>query len=151
MSVAHTVGGTLVGGLAAVAVASGLFRGAGELESANAEQARLLRVHHDTDERHRFNRTVVREVADGRLPLADGAALLWQSNRDERGYVTCLERSFAAPTAEARAARNLIFRVAVELRDDPPRRGPTIARLEAEYARVYGPSPTHPGTLDGDL
>jgi hypothetical protein len=104
-----------------------------------AEAARLDRIREDAAARHAANRLLARELADGRVELPAAVDELLRTNAAAPDFLAGMQTYFPAQTLEASAARNLISRADRELEHDPARRAEVVARLEAEYARAYGP------------
>jgi hypothetical protein len=89
------------------------------------------------------NRRIVAEAMAGRQSLSDAAADLWQLNRDVPEYVAVLDVQFRGPTAEARAADNLIRRARMSWHTTAAERTAAVDRLTAEYRAMYGTEPTN--------
>ena len=70
------------------------------------------------------------------LSLADAAELVEPLVRDRPGFSSAIDWHYAAPSFRLSVARYLIGKVKFILEDDPSRRVITLARLEAEYARM---------------
>jgi len=106
--------------------------------AAENERAQLAAAWDHLHQQVGASRSVVGELAEGRMTLTQAAAEVEQINADRDGFWLTLEYRFpTTSTNRARAARWILQEARTGLEHDPARLGQMMPRLEAEYAAAW--------------
>jgi hypothetical protein len=116
-------------------------RPAGETwEELQDQAADIARAKEDAADRHAFNRLLFTRLANGHVSLPEAVETHWAANHATLGFVETLPNYPGTSAIEVRQRLNVLRLVRVHLTDDPDR-DKIMARLLAEYEKVYGPFP----------
>lgn len=126
---------------AVVATDRGWFGAPGELWANRAEAERLDAYRRQVAERHQFNNALLDELVEGRVTFRHAVGVFVEVNRTDPGYVSWLRCNYPTGRFEKSAARNVLARIATDLREDPERQSAVLCRLDADYADWFGESP----------
>jgi hypothetical protein len=113
-----------------------------DLRHNQAEYLKLEARHELMLRQFEQNDLLVRDVFAGRRPLAEAAEVLWEANQEMPGFVAVLQVRYRGPSTTAKAAHNILERIAMGLDFPADRKAREFARLRAEYTAAFGiPAP----------
>jgi hypothetical protein len=109
-----------------------------ELRAADHGRVFLETKHIALQHIYQTNDALVQDLIEARVSLRDAAEQLMIVNRPVSGFAETLRLSYHGPNMTAKAADNLMHRVAryTDLADS--RKAEALARLRLEYAAEYG-------------